>query len=155
MKEFMRRALFASMFCFVLSMSYGTTGCAAIAKILPIVTDIIAEILDAQRKVDQVDAAAKAWFAKFPNEKMEGDWSTAVERTRASLDIAIKAAHGAEELGEADPVAAFAMFNDAWAKMIELALNIGIVSPGNEYGAGPNQGIVVEPPLCLSRGSAK
>ena len=122
---------------------------------LPIVADILAEILDAQRKVDQVDAAAQEWFKKYPNEKMQADWSVAVERARASLDIAIKAAHGAEEVGKADPAAAFAMFNQAWVKLIDLAHKIGVVSPGGEYGAGPNIGITVEPPLCLSRGSGQ
>jgi hypothetical protein len=130
------------------------TGCPQLASLLPIVQTIITEIMDAERKLDQVDGAAQDWFKKYPNEAMQTQWATAVEVARAGLDVANKTAHGANEVGNVDPVAAFQHFNAAWVKLIELGTKIGIVSPGGEFGAGPNVGIVVQPPLCLSRGSA-
>lgn len=130
------------------------TGCPQLAKVLPIVQTIITEIMDAERKLERVDGAAQDWFKKYPNEAMQSQWNTAVETAKAGLDVANKTAHGARDVGSVDPVAAFQHFNAAWVKLIELGTKIGIVSPGGEYGAGPNVGIVVEPPLCLSNGSA-
>jgi hypothetical protein len=132
------------------------TGCPQIAaQLLPIVTDIITDFLDAERKLEQVDAQAQAWFAKYPNEKMRTDWQKAVDEARATLDVALKTARGAEDLAESDYQAAFQKFGLAWQQVIELATSVGIVSAAGTYGAGPMMGARVEPPVCLARMKAK
>jgi len=125
-------------------------GCPQVmSKVLPVVKDIVVEILDAERKIDLVDDQAKQWFAKYPNAVLEGDWQKAVDKTKASLDIALKTAHGAEELAEGDREAAFHEFGLAWQALMELASQIGMVTRGGTFAAGPMMGVAIEPPLAL------
>ena len=128
------------------------TGCPQVAAaLLPIVKDIIVDFLDAERKLEQIDVAAKEWFAKYPNDKLEADWTVAVDRARASLDVALKTARGAEQLAESDYQAAFQQFGLAWQELIELATSVGILGKAGTYGAGPMMGAQIEPPVCLAR----
>jgi len=149
MKTYLTRLLMTILLCTIAPLTL--TGCPQLAAVLPIVTDIITEILDAERKIDQADAHAQEWFANYPNEALESKWKTSVDRTRASLDVALKTAHGAENLGQADHAAAFQQFAAAWAQLYELGVEIGIIGKEGALGTGPRAGIAIGTPLALSR----
>lgn len=153
MKTWITRLLMTIMLCTIAPLTL--TGCPALAKVLPIVTNIITEILDAERKLDAVDAHAQQWFKSYPNEALEAKWKTSVDHARASLDVALKTAHGAEELSQADHQAAFQQFGAAWTKLYELGISIGIIGKEGAISTGPRAAIIIETPLALSRGTVE
>lgn len=128
-----------------------TAGCQYLPAILPVVSDIITEIIDAQRKAEQLDEAVQGYFEKYPNKAMEAKWKGAMDKVHASIDVALKAAHGVEDVAEQDVAGAMHNFVLAWQEARELAMSIGVVGAAGVVSAGPMAGVVIGEPLAVQR----
>lgn len=148
-----RRVVSAVALCVALGVPAAQTSCTPglAAAVLPIVKDVIIEIVDAEQKLDLVDGAAAAWFKKYPDARLASEYQNASDRVRASLNVALQMAHGTRDLAEGDIDAAFHQFGLAWMKLWEMAQQIGFVTEGGTLQAGPVVGLSLEPPLALSR----
>jgi hypothetical protein len=134
-----------------MALGISTSGCQVLPKILPVVADVITEIIDAQNKVAALDAVAQSWFEKYPNEAMQKKWDGVMDKVKATIDVALKAAHGVEDAAEADVMGAMQNFVQAWAEARELALSIGFMGANGTMNAGPGAGTVLEEPLAVQR----
>jgi hypothetical protein len=134
-----------------LALGVTTSGCQLLPKVLPIVADIITEVIDAQNKMAAVDEIAQAWFEKYPNPAMEKKWDGAMDKAKAAIDVALKAAHGVEDAAEQDVAGAMANFVQAWQGIQELATSIGFMGANGTINAGPGAGTVLEQPLAVKR----
>jgi hypothetical protein len=133
------------------AVALGAASCQYLPKVLPIVADIITEIIDAKDKLDKIDAAAQAWFKQYPNDDMKKKWLGAMDKARAAIDAALKAAHGVESVAEKDLMAAMQKFVQAWQTLSQLATSIGFMGAGGTLNAGPASGHVLEEPLAVKR----
>ena len=114
-------------------------GCGPIAKLLPILTDIILATQDATLYVDRAEQLAKSWFAAHPNPTQEKQVAQVIGATRNSLIAAERVAHGASELTEEDYGTAFNDFRVAWTKLVAVFRACGI--GGEAFGAAPGEPI--------------
>jgi hypothetical protein len=133
------------------AVAVGVVGCQYLPAVLPVVADIITEIIDAKDKIEKIDAAAQAWFAQYPNADMQKKWSGAVDKANAAIDAALKAAHGVEDASEKDVMGAMQNFVAAWQILRELATSIGFVGANGTINAGPATGGVIEDPIAVKR----
>lgn len=135
------------------AMTFGgaTSGCQLLPKILPIVADIITEIIDAQNKVEAIDGVAQAWFKQYPNDAMQKKWAGAMDKAKAAIDVALKATHGVEDAAEQDVAGAMNNFIQAWQTVRELATSIGFMGANGTMNAGPGAGTQLEEPLAVKR----
>ena len=135
------------------AMTFGvsTSGCQYLPAVLPIVADIITEIIDAQKKLDEVDQMAQAWFTQYPNDAMKKKWDGAVDKDRAGIDAALKATHGVEDAAEKDVMGAMNNFVQAWQIVRELATSIGFMGADGTINAGPGAGGKLEEPIAVQR----
>lgn len=133
------------------AVAVGAVGCQYLPAVLPVVADIITEIIDAKDKIEKIDAAAQAWFAQYPNADMQKKWTDAVDKANAAVDVALKAAHGVEDASEKDLQGAMANFVSAWQTLRELATSIGFVGANGTVNAGPATGGVLDDPIAVKR----
>lgn len=135
----------------VMAFSVASSGCHVLPKVLPIVADVITEILDAQQKMKALDAAAQAWFEKYPNESMQKKWNGAMDKANAAIDVALKTTHGAQDAAEQDVAGAMDNWIAAWQTLRELGTSIGFVGANGTMNAGPATGVVLDEPLAVKR----
>ncbi len=147
----MKRWTWILMVAVAMTLGATTSGCQLLPKVLPIVADIITEVLDAQQKMKALDAAAQAWFEKYPNEAMQKKWTGAMDKANAAIDVALKAAHGVEDAAEQDVAGAMNNWIAAWQTLRELATSIGFMGANGTMNAGPAAGLVLEEPLAVKR----
>lgn len=136
------------------AMTFGvsTSGCQLLPKILPVVADIITEVLDAKQKMQALDAAAQAWFEAYPhNEAIQKKWAGAMDKANAAIDVALKATHGVEDAAEQDVAGAMDNWIAAWQTLRELAASVGFMGANGVMNAGPASGIVLDEPLAVKR----
>lgn len=136
----------------ILALALSMPACEVIGPALvTTISTLLTELIDASHKVDALDRAAREWFKEYPNEALQADWHSAVDRTRAGIDVGLAAAHGAEELSYADHHSAIEHFVVAWDGLVTLARQIGFLQAGDVLGAGPQRGVALAPPLACSR----
>lgn len=139
----------------VLSTLAALPGCAAFPAWLPIVTDILAVVTQAQNTTQQIEAAAAPFVKLLPEDKQ-----IAVSKAEARISQALATlgalSHAAKDLQQQDVDKAFAEFADAYRQLLGLLQDAGIMvhAPGGdahahafkaEPGAPP---IVVEDPIA-------
>jgi hypothetical protein len=134
-----------------MTFSMATSGCELLPKVLPVIADVITEIIDAQNKMKALDAGAQAWFKQYPNEAMQKKWSGAMDKAQAAIDVALKATHGAEDAAEQDIMGAMNNWVAAWQTLRELATSIGFMGANGTMNAGPSSGVVLDEPLAVKR----
>lgn len=133
------------------TLGVSTSGCQYLPAVLPVVSDIITEIIDAQKKMEALDAAAQAWFEQYPNDAMKKKWDGAMDKADAAIDVALKATHGVESAAERDVATAMNEWIEAWQTLRELATSIGFMGVNGTMNAGPAAGVVLDEPLALRR----
>lgn len=120
------------------------TGCASLAKIAPVVADLIVAVEDAEAFLNETDAYMRRVFAAFPDPEGEKRYAAAMSATRASLRLALRSAHGAEDLTKEDADKAFAEFRAAYAELMKVVKEVGGLKAGP---GGPSE---LPPPLVIS-----
>ena len=147
----MKKWTWVLMVAVAMTLGVSASGCHVLPKVLPIVADVITEILDAQQKMKALYAAAQAWFEKYPNDSMKKKWDGAMDKANAAIDVALKATHGVEDAAEQDVAGAMNNWIAAWQTLRELATSIGFMGANGTMNAGPATGVVLEEPLAVKR----
>ena len=98
--------------------------------------------------VDTIARFVDVWLAKHPGRPDEARIRGAIEKTRTALDVALRAAQGAQKLDQAQIDAAFADFRIAYTELLALVAPLGVQS-GDTLAARPDT-ITVPTPLALT-----
>jgi hypothetical protein len=127
-------------------------GCATIASKLPAV---ISAVTDGMMVLDTIEAFIRNYFTKHPAPETQARVDVAIARTRGALSAALRTAHGAEKLDQAQIDAAFADFKAAYQDLMVLLTPLGVRS-GDRLAAAPNSsGLIVPEPLAFGLGAAR
>ena len=133
----------------VLCTIFSFPGCAAINRALPILTDVIVAVQDAQQILEIIDAAADAWFEQHPDPAMKIKYAKAIGKCRTALDVALRTSRGAKELNQQEVDKAFQDFKVAYGELTSLLQGAGIMGSDNLLKASPHQ-VRVPEPLALT-----
>lgn len=129
-----------------------TGSCAAVVSTLPKVISIVS---DAALIVDQIDSFASAIFKVKPDADLEKKVSEAIILARKALAFANRTAAGAENLSQAQLVAAFDDFRIAYQDLLALVGPLGVTTGGGAGASGSDAGTLgvarlqVPEPLAL------
>jgi hypothetical protein len=124
-----------------------TAGCAAIFSNLPAV---LAYVQDAELVVSTIESFANAFFTIHPDQAKQKLVAEAIAKAKTALDLAVRAANGADGLGKADVDLAFKQFQLAYQDLISLMGPMGI-HQGGALKAVPG-GLVVPEPMAMRLG---
>jgi hypothetical protein len=116
-------------------------GCAAVIPVLP---SVIAAVTDGIMVIDTIARFVDAYLIKHPGKVDETLIKGAIEKTRATLNVALRTAQAAEMLDQAQVDAAFTDFKIAYLQLLALTAPLG-VQTGDKLMARPNTINVPEP----------
>lgn len=133
----------------VLCTIFSFPGCAAVNRALPILTDVIVAVQDAQQILEVIDSAADAWFEQHPDPNMKTKYAKAIDKCRTALDVALRTSRGAKELNQQEVDKAFQDFKVAYVELTSLLQGAGIMGKDNLLKASPHQ-VRVPEPLALT-----
>lgn len=138
----------ALVFVAVLALAGSSPGCAAVVSYLP---TAIAYAQDGAMILDTIQRFVDAFFVNHPNPDRQKQVNQAAARAHAALDLALRAATGAQDLNQAKVDAAFEEFRQAYVDLLALVGPMGVSSGGARLAAAPGGGLVVPEPLALVR----
>jgi len=139
-----------SVFVIAAAIAISTTGCAAIAAIIPILEDVIIVAQDAAEIIAIIQAAADVFFSSHPAPETQAKVNQAIIDCRAALDVAIRVSRGTKDLNEDSADAAFNEFRQAYASLLVLLKDAGVMT--NDHAMRTSRGTVIVPaPLALGR----
>jgi hypothetical protein len=137
----------------VLIMSFTLAGCqGSWQKALPVITDIIIKVIDAEQQLGAIEQEAVAYFKESPNSEAEAKVQAFLGRVKASLQIALRTAEALRSTGEGSTEQAFKELQEAWTALIGLLTEIGVVDDQGALTAGPQKGLQVAQPMALTGG---
>jgi hypothetical protein len=127
-----------------------TTGCAAVASLLP---TVIAAVTDAALILDQIEDYMHRYFAANPNPEKEKQVFRALGKCRGTLIVAQRTSQGAHELDQQKVDAAFTDFKAAYTELTALldgvpGLRVQRPGDGPMLAAGPDQ-LILPPPIAM------
>lgn len=131
------KSRFLSPIALLLLGSMATTGCASFAAALPVLVDVIAIVTDAQQILSLIELAAQKYFAAKPNAVLQEKYEKALVKAKLSLDAALRAARGAQELDQKQASAAFEDFRAAYQDLLEVLKEAGVVGVDGALRAAP------------------
>lgn len=123
-------------------------GCAAVLSALP---TVISWVTDAATILDQIDSFAGLFFSQHPDAETQRYVEVAIAKARASLNAALRATQGGQELSKEQLDKAFEDFRAAYAELLAVVGPIGVKQAGQaRYGMSTNgTELVVPPPLAM------
>lgn len=131
------------------------SACASWPKMLPIVTDILAVVVEANQTMQQIQAAAAPLVKMLPAEQ-QTQIAKAEVKANAALRVLTAMAHGGKELQQAEVDKAFADFATAYRELVSLleSSSVLVAAPGGDVKAhafaGPGGVVVVDPMAVTS-----
>jgi hypothetical protein len=154
MRAVLARALVVS---FVLAVAGGAAvlpGCATVGAALP---DILAAIVDGGQILDAIAAFMASYFANHPDPVAQTKVADALAKCRAALNVAVRAAQGADAANSANVDQAFADFEGAYLALLELVKPYGVKPapmPSTRLAAEPSR-LTVPHPLAFRLSAQK
>jgi len=149
MGDTMKRVLLTLM---VVVFSFTLAGCQGFwPKALPVITDIIIKVIDAEQQLDAIEQGVEAYLKEQPNPEIEAKVKAFLGRVKASLQSALRTAEAVRSTGEGDSAQAFKELQAAWVALIGLLTEIGVVDSAGVLSAGPQKGLQVAQPLAMGR----
>ncbi len=126
-------------------------GCAYLPQLVPIIAAILADVAEAESKLNTVESLALTYFAEHPDKDAQRTVAVSIATCRASLEGATQVVKGAGELSDGDYDEAFTDFRLAWGDLMLVLGNLGIVSVSSDgmYGAPVLGGDIITPPHAL------
>jgi hypothetical protein len=118
-------------------------------KALPVITDIIIKVIDAEQQLDAAEQGAAAYLKQQPDPAAEAKIEASLERVKTSLRIALREAQVVQISGEGSSQQAFEELQGAWAELIDLLTETGVVGDDGALVAGPSKGLQLQQPLAL------
>ena len=135
----------------VFGIGMGTSGCAALASVGPIVSDIVIGVEDASEVLSLVQLAEQQYFSAKPDATAQKAIEADITKARLSLDAALQAAQGTGEVNVKDVSGAITDFKAAYADLMTLlqasGVQVSVASPAPAMGA--STGLVIHEPLLL------
>ena len=129
------------------------TGCPSLLTVL---ADVITVAQDAASVLNVITVAEKEFFLIAPNPDLQKKIDQGLIDAQLALDIAIRSTRGVQNLTSDQADAAFADFRQAYASLIELLKQAGVVSPtpdGKAYATA--RGRLIPTPLAMGKVGAK
>ena len=121
-------------------------GCAAVAKMLP---TIVQYVQDAAIVLDQIDATAKPFIDRGSDEQLKQDYSRAMQVTRQSLQVALRASKGTEDLTREQVDEAFGEFREAYKELLAVLQRAGVMRADGTMSAAPGMSMLeIREPLA-------
>ena len=135
----------------VMVMALLLAGCQGFwSKALPVITDIIVKVMDAEQQLDAIEQGVNAYLKAHPSPAAEQALREGISATRSALRTALAAAEGARATGEGDPQLAFEQYRQAYQQLVALLTQLGILDANGMLLVGPGSGRVLDPPLAMS-----
>lgn len=134
---------------FAIALALLVPACAQTLAYLP---TVIATVQDGIMVLDTIERFWRVWQARHPNQTTvpADKVDLALEKSRTSLNLALRAAQGTDKLNQAQVDQAFEEFKAAYTELVALVSNIGVKSGGDKLQAGPGT-LTVPEPLALKR----
>lgn len=129
----------------LLMLAIPVAGCSTIFSHLP---NVLAYVQDGQLVLSTVESFANAWFAIHPDAAKQKLVNQAVAKAKTALDLAVRAAQGADGLKQADVDQAFGQFQLAYQDLLSLLGPLGVHEGTGGLRATPD-GLNVPRPLAL------
>lgn len=143
----MREAALKMSAVVVLVVGFG--GCAWLKQNIPVA---VTYAEDAQAILNVIEVAERAFFVIAPNPDLEKQVDQGIIDAQLALDAGIRILSGASDLSQDQVDAAFADFRKAYASLLELLKQVGIVTPTPEgHGLMTARGIRIPAPLALGK----
>lgn len=119
----------------LLALALATTlsGCAALAKWLPIVINSLGQ---AAQVLDSIESVADSYFAANPDPEKQKRYARVMGAARASLAASHAAAKGGDAAAKQDVDKAFAEFQKAYQEILALLGPLGVVAPADDGTLG-------------------
>ena len=131
----------------IVALCVALPGCAGWqGKVAPVLSDAAAYIADAQQVLDIARAISNLWFLGHPAPESQARVERALADAALTVDAAIKATKGAEEVTAEQLDAAFADFRRSYAELEAILKDVGVV---NAQRLGTGRVVVLPEPLAL------
>ena len=131
------------------------TGCGLLHAAVPVISEIVAIVSDAQEILAIIDAAAQLFFAQHPElVEARARYTSIMSKAHVSLDAAIRTMRGATELEQNKVDEAFANFRVAYGDLLALVESLGLTH-GGKFAAGPRAGEAIPQPIAITYRVAK
>lgn len=109
----------------------GGTGCAALSKAVPVLTQIDSILHDAQQTLVVIDIAVNEWARKTtPPEAVLEKYAAISSKAHKALSIASKSLQGVEDLDQDQYDSAFEEFKAAYVELVAFLEETGAMSGG-------------------------
>jgi hypothetical protein len=136
--------------CVSMVLALALTGCQGFwQKALPVITDIIIKVIDAEQQLDAIEQGVAVYLKESPDPETGAKVQAFLGRVKASLKIALATAEGVRSTGEGSSMQAFKDFQVAWTELIGLLAEIGVVDTAGALATGPYKGLQLTEPLAL------
>jgi hypothetical protein len=134
----------------------GATSAVGCKALLPILSDVIAVVEDANGILAILESAERAFFAEHPDTKLQADVEARIRQTRLALDTALRTSRGTADLSSDQADTAFTEFREAYGSLIALLNSLEIVVPSTDGKMMyTGRGVRVPAPLALGKVGAR
>jgi hypothetical protein len=124
-----------------------TYGCATLGTVSSVLADVAVVSQDAITIIDAIQNIADAFFVERPNADAQKKVNIAIRKCRLAVDGALRLARGTVDLDSHAADAAFGEFRQAYADLVELLGESGVLSGKSFAGA---KGVPI--PMAVSGG---
>lgn len=124
-------------------------------QVIPTISKVLQYVQDAQLILDMIDRQATPFLVRFADEEVKREYGKAMLSAKQSLQAALQATRGVEELSQDEIDQAFADFRESYRNLQEVLRRAGLVGGGSMAGvkmkAGPDvPQIDVPEPMAVS-----
>ena len=132
-----------------------SSGCATFSSsVVPVVTRILAVVLDAQQVVNSIDQVVDVFFAGAPDSPFRDRYEKVLAKVNTSLNLIVRLSQGTQRLDEERVDAAFADFKVAYQELMALLGEMRLARPVGSTtflaSHGGAAAVNVPPPLALT-----
>jgi hypothetical protein len=128
----------------LVSLALGACG------LIPIIAKILPYITEASNVVNAIESFTDDAFARAPNPELQHKVTTAIAKTRQTIDTVNAAGRGTEDLANKDLQGAFDNFRKAYEALLALAQPLGVrVQPPGALMAVDGDALLVPTPDTL------
>lgn len=125
-------------------------SCAAIRSIEPALNDAQAAVGDAGAILQTIRSVVSIFFLAHPAPEVQTKVEQAMSHASLTLSVAVRSLRGAQSVSAQQMDSAWGDFRGAYAELITLLKNAGIVPKDGKLGAGKDA-IVLPEPLALGK----
>ena len=110
-------------------------GCAAFAAAIPVITEVVTYVSDAQQILSAIQIISQTFFAEHPNPDLQKKLAQDLSEAHLALDTIVQIGQGAKDLSDKDLVDAIAKFQKVYTDIDAILKQTGLVPPAGTLRA--------------------